>query len=192
MTGLQAVEEERDRGDLVRLLRDRLLTEDQLLGGREGGDEMQRCFASGAVVAATRRLAVESDEGGRVVAQLAGPIHEAGREQRGIETVHQDVEPAPAGHAVVKGQKTAQKIEMRLAPGGDVIEIIARGDRRAHHQQQHFGQRMGHTPWLARVFNDRKMIQQVGKTRRAEGGLHNGDSKSFVQSRIRITLPRIR
>ncbi len=73
---------------------------------------------------------------------------------------------------------------MRLAPGRDVIEIIARGDRRADHEQRLFGKRMGDTSGLARVLNDGKMIQQAGKSRLGEGFFHDGGSKSFVQSRI--------
>jgi hypothetical protein len=110
-------------------------------------------------VAAPRGLAVERDEGRRVVAHRASPIHETGREEFGVDAVHQDVEPATARHAVVEGQKAAQKFKMHLAPGGDVIEIVAGRDRPADHQQQHFAQRMRHPPLLARILNDRKMIQ---------------------------------
>ena len=60
---------------------------------------------------------------------------------------------------LVKRQKAAQKVEMRLAPGGDVVEIVARGDRRADNQQQHFPQGMRHAPLFARILDDRKMIQ---------------------------------
>ena len=69
----------------------------------------------------------------------------------------------------MKRQKAAQNVEMRLAPGGDVIEIIARGDRRADDEQQHLGQRMCHAPLLTWVLDDRKMIQKTAKTRFRDG-----------------------
>src|SRR3546814_5791534 len=55
---------------------------------------------------------------------LAHPIGEAGREQRRIDPVNQDRQPAPTRHAVVIGQKAPQEREMRLAPGGDVIVVV--------------------------------------------------------------------
>ena len=100
---------------------------------------MQRGFAGGAVVAATRGLAVDGDELRGIAAQFARPGHEAIREQVRIEAVEKEIEPAGARHAMVIGQETAQEVEMGLAPGGDVVEVVAGSDAGADHQEQRFG-----------------------------------------------------
>src|SRR3546814_7693344 len=86
-------------------------------------------------------------------------------------------QPAPTRHAVVIGQKAPQEREMRLAPGGDVIVVVAVGDRAADRQQQHLRQRMRHTPRIARVLDLRKMLQK----RRSE------EHTSELQSLMRIS-----
>ena len=106
-----------------------------------------------------------------------------------IDPVHQDVEPASAGNALIKRQKAAQKVEMRLAPGGHIVEIVARGDRRADDEQQHLRQGMCHSPLLTRVLDDRKIIQKAGKTRFREGLVHSGGSRSFIQSQLNYMRP---
>lgn len=77
---------------------------------------------------------------------------EAGREQAGIDAVHQHGQPASARHAVMIGQTAAQEVEMR-PPVGDQIIVVAIADRTADNQKQHFRQRMCHPPWLTRIFN---------------------------------------
>jgi hypothetical protein len=180
--GGQALQEQRDRGGFVRLLLDRLLAEHELLAGRKGRDQMQRGLARGPVVAAPRGLTVQRDELRRILAQRARPGHEAGREQLGVDAVHQDIEPTPAGQAMVKRQKTAQKVQMSLAPGGNVIEIIARRNRPADNKQQDLRQGMGHPPLLARVLDNRKMIQKARKASLGKGCVHGGDSEIVDQS----------
>ena len=54
---------------------------------------------------------------------------------------------------------------MRLAPGGDVVVVVAVGHRPADHQQQHLWQRMGHAADVARAVDPGKMLQQNGQAR---------------------------
>jgi hypothetical protein len=83
---------------------------------------------------------------------------------------------------MVKRQKAAQEPQMRLAPGSDVIEIVARGDRPADNQQQDLRERVSHAPALARLLDDREITQQAGKTRLGKGRVHGCGSESLRQS----------
>ena len=69
---------------------------------------------------------------------------------------------------MVIGKKPAQEGEMRFAPGGDgvaVVAVVAVGDTPAHQQQQqHFRQGMRHLPRLAWVLDPSEMVQQRPKT----------------------------
>jgi len=49
---------------------------------------------------------------------------------------------------------------MRLTPGGDVVEVVARRDGRADHQKQHFRQGVRHLAGLARIVDPSEVIQQ--------------------------------
>ena len=53
-----------------------------------------------------------------------------------------DVEPTPAGNAVIKGQEAAQEIEMRFAPIGDQVEVVAVANAAADHQEHDLVQRV--------------------------------------------------
>jgi hypothetical protein len=48
----------------------------------------------------------------------------------------------------MKLRELSQKIEMLLAPGHDVLEVIARGNGGACQKQQDLGQRMRYPPRL--------------------------------------------
>ena len=50
------------------------------------------------------------------------------------------------------------------APVGDLVIIIAARNRGAGHQKQHFPQRVADLATLARVADDRKVIQHQRKT----------------------------
>jgi hypothetical protein len=54
---------------------------------------------------------------------------------------------------------TAQEVQMRLAPGGDVVVVVAVGDGGADHEQQDLGQRMTDAAHVARVVDRRKVLQ---------------------------------
>jgi hypothetical protein len=134
--GAQTLQQDRDGGEFVGFVRDRLLAEHKAPVGGEGGHQMQRRRPDAAVMTAPRRLAVDGDEVGPVGPHLPHPCREAGGEQPGVDPVHQQGQPAAPGNAIVIRQNSAQKRQMRLAPGGDMIVIIAVGDRPAHHKKQ--------------------------------------------------------
>src|ERR1700722_18444821 len=62
--------------------------------------------------------------------------------------------------AVVIRREFSQEVEMVFAPGGDLVEIVARGDGGAGQQQQDLGQRVDDPPRLAVVIEPGKMLQQ--------------------------------
>ena len=170
----RAVRAARDRGELVRLVGDRLLGQHQAGGGGEGGDEMERPGAGTPVVAAARGLAVDRHEAGLLRPAFPDPGGEGGGEEAGIDPVHQDGEPALAGHAMLVGQVPAQEVEMRRAPGGDVLVVVAVGNGAANHEQQHLGERMQDPPHVARVLHLREVIEQRRKARLPGQGLGGG------------------
>ena len=133
--GGEFLEQQRDGGRFVGFVVDRLLSENQMAVGGEGGDQMQRGPSLGPVVAAAHGLAVDGDRVERLGPAGANPVHEAGGEQVRIDPVHHDVDPAPRGNAPVERQESPQKPEMVLSPIGDGLEAVAFGDRGADAQQ---------------------------------------------------------
>ena len=93
---------------------------------------------------------------GAVRPSLAHPGGKRGRKQRRIDPVHQQVQPAPAGNAVMKGQIAAKERQVLFPPSGDAVEVVAIGHRAADDQQKHLRQRMGHPPGFARIIDDEK------------------------------------
>jgi hypothetical protein len=57
-----------------------------------------------------------------------------------------------------------QEIEMMLAPFDDVLEIVARSDRSAGHQQQNLLDWVGNTPRLPVVVELGEVLQKNGQT----------------------------
>ena len=53
----------------------------------------------------------------------------------------------------LEGQVPAEEIEMRRAPGSDLLVVVAVGDAAADHQEQNLGQRMQDAPHVARVLD---------------------------------------
>ena len=99
---------------------------------------MQRFEALAPVVGAARGLAVDGDQIVPGRPHRPDPIFETTREGQRIDPVHQSAQPALARDAVVERREPPQKIQMILAPGGDFVEIVARGDGGAGQQQQDF------------------------------------------------------
>src|SRR5215212_2056460 len=120
----QALEQQRDGGDLIRLGVGGFLPEHPALTGRPGGDKMQRLAALAAVVRAPRSLAVDGDKVGLGVAQLVDPGHKAGLEERGVECVDDVVEGIVGGKAVVEGQESAQEAQVLHTPEPDFDEVL--------------------------------------------------------------------
>jgi hypothetical protein len=138
---------------------------------------MQRRRAGAAVVAAARGLAVDGDEGGLPRPALPHPAGEGGGEERGIDPVHQDGQPALAGHAVLVGQVPAEEVEVGRAPGGDVLVVVAVGDGAADDEQQDLVEPVADPPHVARVLHPGEVVEQRGKTRlrgKSFGGQDHG------------------
>ena len=169
--GAEPGEQRRDGGELVRLVRHRLLRQHQAGGGGEGGDEVERPCARAAVMAAARGLAVDRHQIGLLRPGFPHPVGEGRGEQRRVDAVHQDGEPALAWNAMLVGEVLAEKAEMRRAPGGDVFVVVAIGDATADHQKENLRQRMQDPPHVARVLHLRKVVEQRGKPRLPGQGL---------------------
>ena len=132
MAGGEFRQQQRDRGRFVGFVVDRLLSENQMDVGGEGGDEMQRGPSLGPVVAAAHGLAVDGDRVERIGPAGADPVHEACGEQVRIDPVHHDIEPAPRGNPPVERQEPPQELEMGASPISDGVEAVALGDRGAN------------------------------------------------------------
>src|SRR6266446_6453068 len=63
----------------------------------------------------------------------------------------------------MKLRKPAQEIEVVPAPGTNLVEIVATGDRRTDDQQHHLLERIHHPPRLSVVAKLVKMLQQNGQ-----------------------------
>ncbi len=59
----------------------------------------------------------------------------------------------------------AEKAEMRRAPGGNVLVVVAIGGAAADHQKENLRQRMQDPPHVARILHSRKVVEQRGKPR---------------------------
>lgn len=69
-----------------------------------------------------------------------------------------------ARYPEVEGRELPQKVEVVLAPFGDVVEIVAGGDGRAGHQKQHLMQRIHHPCGFPLVLQFGEMLQQQRQT----------------------------
>jgi hypothetical protein len=83
-----------------------------------------------------RRLAVDGDEIVPPRPQRRDPALEAAAKQGRIDPVHEAPQPALAWNAVMEVRKLPQKMQVMLAPGNDIVEVVTRGDAGAGHKQQ--------------------------------------------------------
>jgi hypothetical protein len=134
-------------------------------GGGEGRDEVERAGALAAIVAAAGSLAVDRHQIDLFRPDLPDPVREGGGEERRVDPVHQDGKPALTRDAMRVGLVLAEEVEMRRAPGRDVLVVVAVGDGAADDQQQDLGQRVQDPPHVARVFHLREVIEQRGEAR---------------------------
>ena len=189
----QAIEQDGNGRKLVGFSLHRLLAEHEAARRGEGGNEMQRRLAVAAIMAAARGFSVYGDEVGPIGPGLAHPGGEGGGKQRRIDAVHQQRKPAPAGSAVLVRQVAAQEGEVRLAPGRDGVVMVAVGHRRADDEQQDLAKRMGHPPRLARIVDDREVIEKRPETRlfpeHSKGEAHGGGSQINVRPHAITLLP---
>jgi hypothetical protein len=82
-----------------------------------------------AWVASARRFAVDGDEFVPVRPERGNPAVETAAKQGWIDPIDEMPEPALAWNAVMKLREMPQEGEMVFAPGDDVVEIVAGGDR---------------------------------------------------------------
>ncbi len=59
-------------------------------------------------------------------------------------------------------------------PGGDVVIIVAVGDRATDHQQPDLGQRVGDAAHIARIVDGGQMLRQERQAELAETRISNG------------------
>src|SRR5258708_23480181 len=62
-------------------------------------------------------------------------------------------------------REPAQEVEVVPAPGANIVEIVATGDRRTDDQQHHLLERIHHPPRLPVIAKLGKMLQQNGHAR---------------------------
>ena len=86
-----------------------------------------------------------------MIAQRLDPVGKAGLEQLRVEPIDHVVEGVVGRQAALVGQETPQEIEPLLAPQPDFYEILHAGQCGAENEQEYFGQRIQHTPVLARI-----------------------------------------
>ena len=104
--------------------------------------------------------AVDRDQIVPVRPQRPDPILETTPKKNRVDAVDQGAQPTLARDVEMKRCEPPQKVQMVLAPQGDFIKIIARGDRGAGQKQKHLGQRIHHPPRLALIVEPRKMLQK--------------------------------
>ncbi|MBV8852832.1 MAG: hypothetical protein JOY91_05500 [Sinobacteraceae bacterium] len=137
------------------------LAEHQAAGGGEGRNQVERRRTRGPVMAAARGFAVNGEPVGTIRPALAHPGGADGLEQRRMDPVHQDGQPAPAGHT---RRGAAQKVQVCLAPGGDMVIVVAVGEAAADPQQQDLWERIEDAADIARILDLRQVLEQDGKT----------------------------
>src|SRR4029077_20229685 len=111
---LEPLEQEWNGRDLVGFTIDRLLAEHQALPGRPSGDQMQRLAPLAAGMGSPRRLSVDGNDVGVVLAQGLDPGAEASLEQLSVEPVDHVIERVVSRDAALIGQEPPQEIEPLL------------------------------------------------------------------------------
>ena len=131
----ELIENIRNGGDFVGLLRHAELRQDQSCVGGIGAERMESLDPLAPVVGAPRGLSVDGDEGVPVRPQRRHPILKAAAEQGRIDSIDEAAQPTLAGNPVMEFGKPTQKTETVFAPGDNVVEIIARRYGGTGHQQ---------------------------------------------------------
>src|SRR6266496_2668581 len=141
------------------------------------------------VVGSARRFAVDRDELVPPRPERRDPAVETAAEQGRVDPIDEGAQPALARNAVMELGEPAQKGEMVLAPGDDVVEIVAGRDRGAGHQQQDLLERIHDPPGLALIPEFGKMLQKQAQAR-PRGLLVNDRLDASVHARAPgITVP---
>src|SRR5262249_49004638 len=92
----------------------------------------------------------------------------------------------PCRNAIMEVRELPQKIQVMLAPGSHVIEIVATRNRRAGYQQQDLLERIHDAPGLAVVCELGKVPQKQGQTRTRTLTL---EDRVYSRAPVRIRAP---
>jgi len=159
----QFIEQLRDGGDLVGLFRHTELRQGQPRRGRVGAECVQGFEPFAAVVGAPCGLAVDGDEVVPVRPQRRHPTRKAAPEKDRIDPIAEFAQPTLTRNAVIELREGAQEIKMLPAPGANIFEVIATGDRRTDDQQHHLLERIHHPPRLPVIAQPGEMLEQYGQ-----------------------------
>src|SRR5258706_12391220 len=125
---------------------------------------MPRLDAFGAVVGAPCGLAIDGDDVVPVRPPRRPPTRKAASEHNRIAPIDEFAQPALTRNAVMELREGAQEIETLPAPGANIFEIVATGDRRTDDQQHDLLERIHPPPRLPVIAKLGKMLQQNGQT----------------------------
>jgi hypothetical protein len=93
----------------------------------------------------------------------------------------------------MKLRELPQKMQMMLAPGDNIVKIVAARDGGTDHKLQDLRERIDNAPRLTVIRECGKMVQQQGQTRTRAFPLKNrvhGSRSNANQSAHGITPPR--
>ena len=181
------VEKVRDGGDLVSLLRNADLRQRQTGGCGVGAQRMQGLEAFAAIMGATCRFAVDGDEIMPIRPQRDHPTCKAAPEQGRTDPIDEATQPALTRNTMMEVREMPQKVEMFLAPGDNIVKVIAPCDRSARYD---FTQGIDDTPGLAVIIEFGKVVQKQGQPRPRHFPIKNRIQNHRRSPRCRIKANR--
>jgi hypothetical protein len=126
---------------------------------------MQGLEAFAAIMGATCRFAVDGDEIMPIRPQRDHPTCKAAPEQGRTDPIDEATQPALTRNTMMEVREMPQKVEMFLAPGDNIVKVIAPCDCSARYEQQDFTQGIDDTPGLAVIIEFGKVVQKQGQPR---------------------------
>jgi len=112
---------------------------------------MQRPGSGRRISAAAQCLAVQRDQVGCIGTQRRRPGDEAVLEESRVDSVQDDAQPVLLRDAEEVFGVPPQEIQVVVAPGRDLVIVVAGGDRRAGDEEQNLAQRILHLRRLPRI-----------------------------------------
>jgi acetyltransferase-like isoleucine patch superfamily enzyme len=136
------------------------------LSGRKTNLALQRFEPFCACPGAPRTLAVDGNQIVPIGPKRRNPVVETASEHDRVDAVDQCPQPAHARDIEMKRRESSQEIQMMLAPGADVVEIIARGDRGAGQKHEDVGGGIHDPPGFPVIVDLRKYFRKTTKRAR--------------------------
>src|SRR5574344_1362895 len=93
---------------------------------RVGTDRVKRLPSVAFIMRAARGFAVDGDKIVPTGPERPDPVFKTPSEQKGIDAINQCAQPTLARNAIVKRREPAKKLQMRLAPSNDIVEVVTR------------------------------------------------------------------